>query len=77
MYFDTGAPSTTIGYCGTMGGGMGSSLRGQTWGNPTPINDEYIKIMMAYYYAHTTGTFTDEAHALGEDHVWGSGFTGS
>ena len=31
--------------------------------------------MMAYYYAHSRGIFTDQAHALGVDEVWGSDYT--
>ena len=30
---------------------------------------------MAYYYAHSRGIFTDQAHALGVDEVWGSDYT--
>jgi len=75
MYFDTGSPSTTIGFCGTKGNGMGSSLQGQTWGNPKPVTDKYIKMMVAFYYAHSTGTFTDAARAVGEDYVWDAGYT--
>ena len=31
--------------------------------------------MMAYYYAHSRGIFTDQAKALGVDQVWGSDYT--
>ena len=31
--------------------------------------------MMAYFYAHSTGVFTDQAKALGVDDVWDSGYT--
>lgn len=31
--------------------------------------------MMAYYYAHSTGVFTDEAKALSVDNVWGPEYT--
>ena len=54
---------------------MGWSLEGQTWGNPKPITDPTVQTMMAYYYAHTTGVFTDQAHALGVDEVWGSDYS--
>ena len=54
---------------------MGSSLKGQTWGNKSEISDSTVKIMMAYYYAHSTGVFTDEAHAMGVDDVWGPEYT--
>ena len=74
MYYDYGG-KTTVGFCGTKGGGMGKSLIGQTWGNPQAISDPTVKIMMAYYYSHSTGTFTDEAHALGVDDVWGPEYT--
>ena len=71
MYF-SGGNKTSVGFCGTKGGGMGSSLIGQTWGNKTPISDPTVLTMMAYYYAHSTGVFTDEAKALGVDNIWPS-----
>ena len=74
MYYDYGG-TTTVGFCGTKGGGMGSSLIGQTWGNPTEITNSTVKTMMAYYYAHSTGVFTDEAKALGVNTVWDAGYT--
>ena len=74
MYYDNGG-KTTVGFCGTKGGGMGSSLKGQTWGNKSEISDSTVKIMMAYYYAHSTGVFTNEAHAMGVDDVWGPEYT--
>lgn len=74
MYYDYGG-ETAVGFCGTKGGGMGNSLIGQTWGNPQEITNPNVKLMMAYYYAHSTGTFTDQAHALGVDDVWDAGYT--
>ena len=74
MTFKNGNQTTT-GFCGTKGGGMGSSLQGQTWGNKTPISDPTVLTMMAYYYAHSTGVFTDEAKALGVDNIWSAGYT--
>ena len=74
MYYDYGG-KTAVGFCGTKGGGMGSGLEGQTWGNPTPITDPTVEMMMAYYYAHSTGTFTDAAVAVGVDTVWDAGYT--
>ena len=74
MYYDYGG-KTAVGFCGTKGGGMGSGLEGQTWGNPTPITDPTVEMMMAYYYAHSTGTFTDAAVAAGVDTVWDAGYT--
>ena len=74
MTFDYNQKST-IGFCAEHGKGMGWSLEGQTWGNPKPITDPTVKTMMAYYYAHTTGVFTDQAHALGVDEIWGSEYS--
>lgn len=74
MYYDYGG-TTAVGFCGTKGGGMGSSLIGQTWGNPREITNSTVKTMMAYYYAHSTGVFTDEAKAIGVDTVWDAGYT--
>ena len=54
---------------------MGWSLEGHEWNNPQPISNPTVKTMMAYYYAHSRGIFTDQAHALGVDEVWGSDYT--
>lgn len=74
MYYGV-AGKTSVGFCGTKGGGMGTSLIGQTWGDPKPVTDPTVKIMMAYYYAHSLGIFTDKAHALGVDDIWDSGYS--
>ena len=74
MTFKNGNVDTT-GFCGTKGGGMGSSLRNQTWGRKTAVSNSAVEIMMSYYYAHTTGVFTDEAVAIGANDVWDSGYT--
>ena len=74
MYFEVGG-DTTVGFCGTKGGGMGTSLIGQTWSNPAAISDPTVCTMMAYYYAHSTGTFTDEARALGVDDTWNATYS--
>ena len=74
MYYGV-AGKTSVGFCGTKGGGMGTSLIGQTWGDPKPITDPTVKMMMAYYYAHSLGIFTDKAHALGVDDIWDSGYS--
>lgn len=64
----------TIGFCAEHGKGMGWSLEGQTWGHPQPVTDPTVKTMMAYFYAHSTGVFTDQAKALGEDQIWASDY---
>ena len=74
MYYGV-AGKTSVGFCGTKGGGMGTSLIGQTWGDPKPVTDPTVKMMMAYYYAHSLGIFTDKAHALGVDDIWDSGYS--
>ena len=71
MKFDYNGDTVT-GFCADHGGGMGWSLEGHEWNNPQPISDPTVKTMMAYYYAHSRGIFTDQAHALGVDEVWGS-----
>ena len=73
MSFSNGGKITT-GFCGTKGGGMGTSLQGQTWGNKTSLSNHTVETMMAYYYAHSTGVFTDTAHALGVDDVWSESY---
>ena len=74
MYYGV-AGKTSVGFCGTKGGGMGTSLIGQTWGDPKPVTDPTVKMMMAYYYARSLGIFTDKAHALGVDDIWDSGYS--
>ena len=73
MQFDYNGGAT--GFCGDHGKGMGRSLIGQTWGSPTAITDPTVKMLLAYYYAHTLGIFTDAAVAAGVDHVWGEEYT--
>ena len=74
MHFALNGKST-MGFCAEKGKGMGWSLKGHTWGNPKPISDPTVKTMMAYFYAHSTGVFTDQAKALGVDDVWDSNYT--
>jgi len=74
MYYDVDGTSV-VGFCGEKGRGMGNSLIGQTWGNRTAITDPSVCLMMAYYYAHSTGVFTDQAEALGVDTIWDAGYT--
>lgn len=66
---------TVMGFCADHGGGMGWSLEGHSWDSPQPVSDPTVKTMMAYFYAHSRGIFTDRAHALGVDTVWGSDYT--
>ena len=73
MTFKNGSKDT-VGFCGTKGGGMGTSLRDQTWGNKRSISDPTVETMMAYYYAHSTGVFTEEAKGLGVNDVWDAGY---
>ena len=74
MHFGLNGKST-MGFCAEKGKGMGWSLEGQTWGKPKAISDPTVTTMMAYFYAHSTGVFTDQAKALGVDDVWSSDYT--
>ena len=58
------------GFCGDHGKKMSRTLIGQTWGNRTEITDPTVKMMLAYYYDHTLGKFTDAAVAKGVNNVW-------
>lgn len=73
MHFNYSGKSV-MGFCVEKGKGMGWSLKGHTWNNPKPITDPTVTTMMAYFYAHSTGVFTDQAKALGVDTVWGSDY---
>ena len=74
MQFDLGGDSV-MGFCSEKGKGMGWSLEGHTWDSPKVISDETVEIMMAYFYCHAKGIFTDQAIALGVNEVWGSDYT--
>lgn len=74
MKFDYNG-DTVMGFCANHGGGMGWSLEGHEWNNPREITDPTVKTMLAYFYAHSRGIFTDQAHALGVDEVWSSDYT--
>lgn len=74
MKFDYNG-DTVMGFCADHGGGMGWSLEGHEWNNPREITDPTVKTMMAYFYAHSRGIFTDQAKALGVDDVWSSDYT--
>lgn len=74
MKFDFNG-DTVIGFCADHGGGMGWSLEGHEWNNPREITDPTVKTMLAYFYAHSRGIFTDQARALGVDEVWSSDYT--
>ena len=73
MQYDYNGQSV-MGFCSEKGKGMGWSLEGHTWDDPKPISDPTVKTMMAYFYAHSTGVFTDRAHSLGVDTVWDSDY---
>ena len=74
MKFDYNG-DTVMGFCADHGGGMGWSLEGHEWNHPQEITDPTVKTMMAYFYAHSRGIFTDQARALGVDEVWSSDYT--
>ena len=74
MKFDFNG-DTVLGFCADHGGGMGWSLEGHEWNNPREITDPTVKTMMAYFYAHSRGIFTDQAKALGVDETWSSDYT--
>ena len=60
MHFDQNGKST-MAFCAEKGKGMGHSLEGHTWGSPQAVTDPTVTTMMAYFYAHSTGVFTDQA----------------
>ena len=70
MRYDFGG-TNVMGFCSEKGKGMGWSLEGHKWDKPQPISDPTVKSMMAYFYCHTSGVFTDEAISLGVAETWG------
>ena len=63
------------GFCADHGKGMGTSLIGQTYGNRTQVTDPTVLLFMAYYYSHTTASFTDNATAMGLNTPWDGEYT--
>ena len=61
---------SVMGFCSEKGKGMGWSLEGHKWDKPEPISDPTVKNMMAYFYCHTSGVFTDQAISLGVAETW-------
>ena len=74
MQFDYNGQSIT-GFCAEHGKAMSRTLEGHTWSAPTPVNNPTVEILLAYYYSHTMGVFTDQAHVLGEDELWDEDYT--
>jgi len=70
MRYDFGG-TNVMGFCSEKGKGMGWSLEGHQWDKPQPISDPTVQNMMAYFYCHTSGVFTDEAISLGVAETWG------
>ena len=70
MRYDFGG-TNVMGFCSEKGKGMGWSLEGHQWDKPQSISDPTVQNMMAYFYCHTSGVFTDEAISLGVAETWG------
>lgn len=70
MRYDFGG-TNVMGFCSEKGKGMGWSLEGHKWDKPQAISDPTVKNMMAYFYCHTSGVFTDQAISLGVAETWG------
>ena len=62
---------SVMGFCSEKGKGIGWSLEGHKWDKPEPISDPTVKNVMAYFYCHTSGVFTDQAISLGVAETWG------
>ena len=71
MYFDHDG-QTIAGFCANHGAGMGKSLVGQAWGNPTPIDDPTVKVFIGFFYSHTLKIYTDKAKSMGLEANWNS-----
>lgn len=63
------------GFCADHGKGMGTSLIGQTFGNRTAITDPSVLLLMAYYYSHTTASYTSAAISAGLNASWDGDYT--
>lgn len=53
---------TKIGFCAEHGKQLGNTLNGKKWGNPEPVTNSFIKMMIGYYYCMTDTKYQTDAY---------------
>lgn len=53
---------TKIGFCAEHGKQLGNTLIGKKWGNPEPVTNSFIKMMIGYYYCMTDAKYQTDAY---------------
>lgn len=53
---------TKIGFCAEHGKLLGNTLIGKKWGNPEPVTNSFIKMMIGYYYCMTDAKYQTDAY---------------
>ena len=53
---------TKVGFCAEHGKLLGNTLIGKKWGNPEPVTNSFIKMMIGYYYCMTDAKYQTDAY---------------
>lgn len=53
---------TKVGFCAEHGKQLGYTLIGKKWGNPEPVTNSFIKMMIGYYYCMTDAKYMTDAY---------------
>ena len=53
---------TKVGFCAEHGKQLGNTLIGKKWGNPEPVTNSFIKMMIGYYYCMTDAKHQTDAY---------------
>lgn len=53
---------TNVGFCAEHGKLLGNTLIGKKWGNPEPVTNSFIKMMIGYYYCMTDAKCQTDAY---------------
>lgn len=54
--------ATKVGFCAEHGKQLGNTLIGKKWGNPEPVTNSFIKMMIGYYYCMTDTKYQTDAY---------------
>ena len=53
---------TKVGFCAEHGKQLGNALMDKKWGNPEPVTNSFIKMMIGYYYCMTDAKYMTDAY---------------
>ena len=53
---------TKVGFCAEHGKQLGNTLIDKKWGNPEPVTNSFIKMMIGYYYCMTDAKYMTDAY---------------